>query len=146
MDSGGGVETVIERGLGVVTIWLLGSDESRTVGVKLNVFACVGVPEITPETGSSESPGGRVPEAIVHLNGWTPPVVLMRVLYMELSVAGLRAPEDVMESVGAGLIEIENCGEITGVGVVTLSATCTVKSAGFGPGPGPVGLPTIDPV
>jgi hypothetical protein len=51
-----------------------------------------------------------------------------------------------MESGGAGLIEIENCWETTGVGLVTLSATCTVKSAGFGPGPGPVGLPTIDPV
>ena len=80
MDSGGGVETVIESGLGVLTIWLLGSVESRTVGVKLSVPAWVGVPEMTPETGSTESPGGRVPEAIFHLNGCTPPVVLIRVL------------------------------------------------------------------
>ena len=68
---------LIERAGGVVSV---SENASVTCGVKLNVPASDGMPEITPVLGLSVTPVGRSPEN-VHLSGAAPPVATKVRLY-----------------------------------------------------------------
>ena len=61
--------------------------ESVTLIVKLNVPCAVGVPEIRTEfvvLAPRDNPAGRLPDAIDHVNGATPPVASTVALYAAL--------------------------------------------------------------
>ncbi len=61
----------------MVSAWVAVSEAaSVTRTVKLLVPVAVGVPEITPELGASDRPGGSVPEARDHVYGVVPPLAL----------------------------------------------------------------------
>src|SRR5271168_643968 len=48
--------------------------ESSSCSVKVDVPVRIGVPEITPATGSSVRPEGSCPFVMLHVNGGTPPL------------------------------------------------------------------------
>ena len=62
---------VIDRAGGVGSVC---NNESVTCGVKRNVFATVGVPEITPVAGLRVIPVGSAPDRILHVSAPVPPV------------------------------------------------------------------------
>ena len=70
MFGGAGRTMVIDKAGGVGSVC---DSESVTCGVKLNVPAVVGVPEIPPVAESKFSPGGIVPVTL-QVNGGVPPV------------------------------------------------------------------------
>ena len=101
--SAGGAVTVIESGAAVVAV-CGGIAESTTFGVNVKAPAAVGVPLIWPDVLFSSSPGGNAPEAIVQVNGGTPPDVRIEVAYAEFLVAPSSAPLEVIDNAGAALI------------------------------------------
>jgi hypothetical protein len=89
------------------------------------------MPVICPEFLPRLSPGGKAPETRDHVRGGTPPTVAMAVEYCPLMYPPGRVEGEVMESMGAGVMEIWNCC-VTVRGVVAVSVTVTVKSTGPG--------------
>src|SRR5690348_10712620 len=54
--------------------------ESASANVKVKLPVCVGVPLISPD-GARESPGGGLPEVMLHVYGGIPPAAVNRKLY-----------------------------------------------------------------
>jgi hypothetical protein len=52
----------------------VGTVESVTLAVRLNVPAVVGVPEIVPLAAASVRPAGKAPELMLQLYGVVPPL------------------------------------------------------------------------
>ena len=68
--------------------------ESVTLIVKLNVPCAVGVPEMSTEfvvLVPRDNPAGRLPDAMDHVNGATPPVASTVALYAALVLPEARA-------------------------------------------------------
>lgn len=70
ITGAGGFTTVIDNDGGVVSVR---ESESITCGVKLNVPAAVGVPDITPVEEAKVKPGGSVPVTL-QVKGAVPPL------------------------------------------------------------------------
>jgi hypothetical protein len=64
-----------------IAIWAVGEFESVTLGVKLNVPAVVGLPEIVPVAAASVRPAGSAPELMLQLCGVVPPLACSVVEY-----------------------------------------------------------------
>jgi hypothetical protein len=59
-----------------VAVCAVGTVESITLTVKLNVPAVVGVPEIVPLAATSVRPAGNAPELMLQVSGVVPPLAV----------------------------------------------------------------------
>lgn len=111
---------------------------SRTAAVKDAVPPESAVPEMTPVVPLSESPAGRLPEAIDQLYPGVPPVAWSEAEYGRPNVPGA-GRADVMLSAGAAMLT-ESETEAVCAGL-PLSCTVATKDAG----PGADGVPEMTP-
>jgi len=118
-------------------VWL-GVEESVTFRPKPKPPAVVGVPAIAPVAEVNVRPGGKPPEATVHVNGAVPPETDAIALYATPTTPS-----------GSDVIEKESCGFTTSANDalpvrdgVEESVTCIVKSEV----PLELGTPEITPV
>jgi hypothetical protein len=100
-----------------VAVCAVGTVESVTLAVKLNVPAAVGVPEIVPLAAASVRPAGNAPELMLQLYGVVPPLAANVVVYAVPTCAE-----------GTELVVI--CTGVTAAATVTLNAFVAVCAVG----------------
>ena len=120
--------------------WGFGLPESVTVTVMLDVPLVVGVPAITPVSGSRESPSGNDPLETAKVSAPTPPDAVIAWPYAEFWAAC--ASEDVEMLSAEAAATVKPIASVTVCGVPDESVTVTVAD----PEPTAVGVPLIVPV
>ena len=98
---------------------------SFTATVNVAVPLAVGVPEITPPL-DSESPAGRLPDAIDHVYPGVPPLALSVALYELPVFAAPRLVDVTVKVAGVVLTVIDSCADAVCAGDA-LSVAVTVK-------------------
>ena len=117
----------------------VGDALSVTVTVKFAVPFAVGVPEITPPL-DSESPAGKLPDAIDHAYPGVPPLALSVALYELPFFPAARLVDVIVNVLAAALTVMDSCADAVCAGDA-LSCTPTVNVDD----PLAVGVPEITP-